>query len=197
MSVARETKIAVVDNYDSFTYNLVQYLAELGPMPDVFRNDEVTVAELAAYDGVVISPGPGVPGDAGVSTQAIRDLTGKVSILGVCLGHQCLGEAFGGQVVRNEPAHGKTSWIRHDNSGVMAGVSDPFEATRYHSLIVDRESVPEQLVVTAWTPDGTVMGLRHSRHPTYGVQFHPESVLTKEGKKILANFVRRAGRPAA
>jgi len=197
VNVARETKIAVVDNYDSFTYNLVQYLAELGPMPEVFRNNEVTVAELAAYDGVVISPGPGVPGDAGVSTQAIRDLTGKVSILGVCLGHQCLGEAFGGQVVRNEPAHGKTSWIRHDNSGVMAGVSDPFEATRYHSLIVDRASVPEQLVVTAWTPDGTVMGLRHSRHPTYGVQFHPESVLTKEGKKILANFVRRAGRPAA
>jgi anthranilate synthase/aminodeoxychorismate synthase-like glutamine amidotransferase len=197
VNVARETKIAVVDNYDSFTYNLVQYLAELGPMPDVFRNDEVTVAELAAYDGVVISPGPGVPGDAGVSTQAISDLTGKVSILGVCLGHQCLGEAFGGKVVRNEPSHGKTSWIRHDNSGVMAGVSDPFEATRYHSLIVDRESVPEQLVVTAWTPDGTVMGLRHSRHPTYGVQFHPESVLTKEGKKILANFLRRAGRPAA
>ncbi len=197
MNVGRETKVAVVDNYDSFTYNLVQYLAELGPMPDVFRNDEVTVAELAAYDGVVISPGPGVPGDAGVSTQAIRDLTGKVSILGVCLGHQCLGEAFGGKVVRNEPWHGKTSWIRHDNSGVMAGVSDPFEATRYHSLIVDRGSVPEQLVVTAWTADGTVMGLRHSRHPTYGVQFHPESVLTKEGKKILANFVRRAGRPAA
>jgi anthranilate synthase/aminodeoxychorismate synthase-like glutamine amidotransferase len=190
-------RVAVVDNYDSFTYNLVQYLAELGPMPDVFRNDEVTVEELGAYDGVVVSPGPGTPEQAGVSTQAIRDLTGRVPILGVCLGHQCLGEAFGGRVVRNEPSHGKTSWIRHDNSGVMAGVSDPFEATRYHSLIVERSSVPEQLVITAWTADGTVMGLRHSRHPTYGVQFHPESVLTKEGKKILGNFLRRAARGVA
>jgi anthranilate synthase component II len=190
-------RVAVVDNYDSFTYNLVQYLAELGPMPDVFRNDEVTVEELKAYDGVVVSPGPGTPEQAGVSTQAIRDLTGKVPILGVCLGHQCLGEAFGGRVVRNEPSHGKTSWIRHDNSGVMAGVSDPLEATRYHSLIVERSSVPEELVITAWTADGTVMGLRHSRHPTYGVQFHPESVLTKEGKKILGNFLRRAARGVA
>ncbi len=184
------TRLAVVDNYDSFTYNLVQYLAELDVMPDVFRNDEVTVDQLRTYQGVVISPGPGTPAEAGVSTQAIRELTGAVALLGVCLGHQCLGEAFGAKVVRNEPAHGKTSWIRHDNSGVMAGINDPFEATRYHSLIVERSTVPEELVVTAWTPDGTVMGLRHSRHPTYGVQFHPESVLTKEGKKILANFVR-------
>jgi len=190
-------RVLMIDNYDSFTYNLVQYLAELGPMPEVFRNDEVTVDELAAFNGVVISPGPGTPEEAGVSTQAIRDLTGKVAILGVCLGHQCLGEAFGGHVVRNEPSHGKTSWIRHDNSGVLAGVSDPFEATRYHSLIVERASVPDALVVTAWTPDGTVMGLRHSRYPTYGVQFHPESVLTKEGKKILANFLRRASRGVA
>jgi anthranilate synthase component 2/para-aminobenzoate synthetase component 2 len=188
-----EVRLAVVDNYDSFTYNLVQYLAEVGPMPDVFRNDEVTVGDLASYQGVVISPGPGTPAEAGVSTQAIRDLTGKVAILGVCLGHQCIGEAFGGKVVRNEPSHGKTSWIRHDNSGVLAGVGDPFEATRYHSLIVERASLPDELVVTAWTADGTVMGLRHARHSTYGVQFHPESVLTKEGKKILANFVRRAG----
>ena len=186
--------LALVDNYDSFTYNLVQYLAELGDEPRVFRNDEVTVKELGTYDGIVISPGPGTPDDAGVSTVAIRELSGKVPILGVCLGHQCLGQAFGARVVRNEPAHGKTSWIRHDNSGVLAGVTDPFEATRYHSLIVERDSVPEELVVTAWTPDGTVMGLRHVRHPTYGVQFHPESVLTKEGKKILANFVRRAAR---
>jgi anthranilate synthase component II len=189
-------RIAVVDNYDSFTYNLVQYLAELGAESDVFRNDGVTVGELATYPAVVISPGPGTPEDAGVSTEAIRALTGKSAILGVCLGHQCLGEAFGGRVVRNEPAHGKTSWIRHDNSGVLAGVSDPFEATRYHSLIVEKSSVPEELVVTAWTADGTVMGLRHVRHPTYGVQFHPESILTKEGKKILGNFVRRAGRPS-
>jgi len=187
-------RIAVVDNYDSFTYNLVQYLAEVGSMPDVFRNDEVGVDDLAKYQGVVVSPGPGTPSEAGISTKAIRDLTGRVAILGVCLGHQCLGEAFGGKVVRNEPSHGKTSWIRHDNSGVLAGVNDPFEATRYHSLIVERSSVPDELVVTAWTADGTVMGLRHSKHPTYGVQFHPESVLTKEGKKILANFVRRAAR---
>ena len=183
--------LAMIDNYDSFTYNLVQYLAELGAEPAVFRNDEVTVAELAKFDGIVISPGPGTPDDSGVSMDAIRELSGKVAILGVCLGHQCLGQVFGGKVIRNEPSHGKTSWIRHDNSGVMAGVTDPFEATRYHSLIVERRSVPPELVITAWTVDGTVMGLRHVKHPTYGVQFHPESVLTKEGKKILGNFVRR------
>ena len=190
-------RLAVIDNYDSFTYNLVQYLGELGVEPAVYRNDEVKVADLAGYDGIVISPGPGTPEEAGISTQAIRELSGKVAILGVCLGHQCLGEAFGGKVVRNEPSHGKTSWIRHDNSGVLAGVSDPFEATRYHSLIVQRGSIPDELVVTAWTADDTIMGLRHSRHPTYGVQFHPESVLTKEGKKILANFIRRAARKIA
>jgi anthranilate synthase/aminodeoxychorismate synthase-like glutamine amidotransferase len=183
--------IAMIDNYDSFTYNLVQYMAELGAEPQVFRNDEVTVDELAKFDGIVISPGPGTPDDSGVSMDAIRNLSGKVPILGVCLGHQCLGQVFGGNVIRNEPSHGKTSWIRHDNSGVMAGVTDPFEATRYHSLIVERSSVPPELVITAWTADGTVMGLRHVKHPTYGVQFHPESVLTKEGKKILGNFVRR------
>jgi anthranilate synthase/aminodeoxychorismate synthase-like glutamine amidotransferase len=190
-------KLAVIDNYDSFTYNLVQYLGELGVEPDVHRNDSVTIEELAGYDGIVISPGPGAPEEAGISTQAIKDLSGKVTILGVCLGHQCIGEAFGGKVVRNDPSHGKTSWIRHDNSGVLAGVNDPFEATRYHSLIVERSSIPDELVVTAWTADETVMGLRHARHPTYGVQFHPESVLTKEGKKILANFIRRAARPIA
>ncbi len=187
--------LALIDNYDSFTYNLVQYMAELGGEPEVFRNDEVTVDELSRFDGIVISPGPGRPEDAGVSNEAIRELSGKVPILGVCLGHQCIGQVFGGRVARNEPAHGKTSWIRHDNSGVMAGVSDPFEATRYHSLIVERSSVPAELVVTAWTADGTVMGLRHARHPTYGVQFHPESVLTMEGKKIIGNFVRRATSP--
>ncbi|TME72201.1 MAG: aminodeoxychorismate/anthranilate synthase component II [Chloroflexi bacterium] len=185
-------RLAMIDNYDSFTYNLVQYMAELGAEPEVFRNDEVTVDELSKFDGIVISPGPGRPEEAGVSTETIRELSGKVAIVGVCLGNQCLGEARGGRVVRNEPAHGKTSWIRHDNSGVLAGVSDPFEATRYHSLIVERSSLPPELLVTAWTPDGTVMGLRHVKHPTYGVQFHPESVLTKEGKKILANFVRRS-----
>ncbi|HUZ86241.1 MAG TPA: aminodeoxychorismate/anthranilate synthase component II [Candidatus Baltobacterales bacterium] len=193
--------IALIDNYDSFTYNLVQQMAELGAEPRVFRNDEVTVEELSVFDGIVISPGPGRPEDAGVSNDAIRALSGQVAILGVCLGHQCIGQVFGATVSRHEPAHGKTSWIRHDNSGVMAGVSDPFEATRYHSLIVEKASVPAELVVTAWTADGTVMGLRHARHPTYGVQFHPESVLTKEGKKIIGNFVRRAastpaGRPS-
>jgi anthranilate synthase/aminodeoxychorismate synthase-like glutamine amidotransferase len=195
--VSSPPKLAIIDNYDSFTYNLVQYLGELGVEPAVHRNDAVTVEELGACDGIVISPGPGTPEEAGVSTQVIRELSGKVAILGVCLGHQCLGEAFGGKVVRTEPAHGKTSWIRHDNSGVMAGVSDPFEATRYHSLIVERSSLPDELVVTAWTADDTIMGLRHARHPTYGVQFHPESVLTKEGKKILSNFIRRAARKLA
>ena len=197
MNAALAPKLAVIDNYDSFTYNLVQYFGELGVEPVVYRNDEVNVADLAGYDGIVISPGPGTPEEAGISTQAIRELSGKVAILGVCLGHQCLGEAFGGKVVRNEPSHGKTSWIRHDNSGVLAGLSDPFEATRYHSLIVQRGSIPDELVVTAWTADDTIMGLRHSRQPTYGVQFHPESVLTKEGKKILANFIRRAARKIA
>jgi anthranilate synthase/aminodeoxychorismate synthase-like glutamine amidotransferase len=187
-------RLAVIDNYDSFTYNLVQYFGELGVEPAVFRNDEVTVSELAAYDGLIISPGPGTPDDAGVSNDAIKELSGKVAILGVCLGNQCLGQSFGARVVRHEPAHGKTSWIRHDNSGVLAGVADPFEATRYHSLIVERASLPAELIVTAWTNDGTIMGLRHIRHPTYGVQFHPESVLTKEGKKILSNFIRRASR---
>ncbi len=194
MAGTSAAKLAVIDNYDSFTYNLVQYFGELGVEPSVFRNDEVTVAELAGYDGIVISPGPGTPDDAGISNQAIKELTGKVAILGVCLGNQCLGQVFGARIVRNEPSHGKTSWIRHDNSGVLAGVTDPFEATRYHSLIVERSSVPEALVITAWTADGIVMGLRHARHPTYGVQFHPESVLTKEGKKILGNFIRRAAR---
>ncbi len=153
--------------------------------------------ELATYDGIVVSPGPGTPGDAGVSKDVIRELDGKIAILGVCLGHQCIGEALGGKVVRHEPAHGKTAWIRHDNSGVLAGVSDPFEATRYHSLVVDRASLPADVVVTAWTADGIVMGLRHARHPTYGVQFHPESVLTKEGKKILSNFIRRTAGKAS
>jgi anthranilate synthase component II len=193
----RDAGLAMIDNYDSFTYNLVQYMAELGAEPKVFRNDDVTVDELAQFDGVVISPGPGRPEDAGVTNDAIRALSGKVAILGVCLGNQCIGQVFGGNVIRNEPSHGKTSWIRHDNSGVLAGVSDPFEATRYHSLIVERSSVPPDLVITAWTQDGTVMGLRHVKHPTYGVQFHPESVLTKEGKKILSNFVRRAGKGSA
>ena len=189
--------VALIDNYDSFTYNLVQLMAGLGCEPAVFRNDQVDVGELSRFDGLVISPGPGKPADAGVSNEAVRELSGRLPILGVCLGHQCIGEVFGGRVVRNEPSHGKTSWIRHDNSGVMAGLTDPFEATRYHSLVVERASIPSELVVTAWTADGTVMGLRHARHPTYGVQFHPESVLTKEGGKVLANFIRRTAMAGA
>jgi anthranilate synthase/aminodeoxychorismate synthase-like glutamine amidotransferase len=184
--------VAVVDNYDSFTYNLVQYLAELGARPSVYRNDEVAVERLAEHDALVISPGPGRPADAGVSLDAIRALSGSLPILGVCLGHQCLAEAFGGRVVRGQPVHGKTSWIRHDLSGLFAGLPDPFQATRYHSLVVERESLPADLLVNAWTHDGVVMGLRHTSHPTYGVQFHPESVLTAEGKRILGEFLRRA-----
>ncbi len=193
----RRPRLALIDNYDSFTYNLVQLLAELNAEPDVFRNDAVTVAGLRGYDGIVVSPGPGRPEDAGISNDAIRELSGEVAILGVCLGNQCIGQVFGAEVVRNAPAHGKTSWIHHDNSGVLAGLSDPFEATRYHSLVVKPSTIPPELAVTAWTHDGTVMGLRHARHATYGVQFHPESILTKEGRKILGNFVRRSSRVPA
>ncbi len=182
-------RVAVIDNYDSFTYNLVQYLAELGSEPEVFRNDAVGVDELRRYDALVVSPGPGRPEDAGVSVTAIRELTGQMPILGVCLGHQALGYAFGGAVRRHEPVHGKTSLVRHDGGPPFDGLPDPFEATRYHSLVVDRQSTPDELEVCAWTDDGVVMGLRHREHPTYGVQFHPESVLTMEGKGLLRNFL--------
>jgi anthranilate synthase component 2 len=187
-------RVAVVDNYDSFTYNLVQYLAELGAEPRVFRNDEVTPEELAGHDALVISPGPGTPADAGVSTAAIKQLSGSLPILGVCLGHQCVGAAFGGRVVRTTPMHGKTSFISHDGSTPLSGLPQPFEATRYHSLVVEKASIPNELDVTAWTDDGTVMALRHRQHPTFGVQFHPESVMTHEGKRILANFLRECSR---
>src|SRR5437588_12431829 len=193
--------ILLIDNYDSFTYNLVQRLGELDPNIDlqVFRNDKITLDRLEELrpTHIIVSPGPCTPREAGVSNEVIQRFAASVPILGVCLGHQCIGQVFGGDVVRNEPAHGKTSWIHHDNSGVMAGVSEPFEATRYHSLIVKRSSIPDELVVTAWTHDGVVMGLRHVKHPTYGVQFHPESVLTKEGKKVLGNFIRRAVKVSA
>ena len=181
--------IAVIDNYDSFTYNLVQYLAELGAKPSVYRNDEVTVERLRHHRGLVISPGPGDPGEAGISTEAVKELTGEVPILGVCLGNQCLAEAFGAEVVRGQPVHGKTSQVHHDGGAPFAGLPDPFQATRYHSLIVDRATLPEELQVSAWTSDGIVMGLRHRDHPTYGVQFHPESILTPEGKRILSAFL--------
>ena len=191
-------KLLVIDNYDSFTYNLAQYFGELGAEVTVERNDAITLDAIAerAPGAIVISPGPCTPNEAGISMDVVRRFAGATPILGVCLGHQCIGQVFGAEVIRNDPAHGKTAWVHHDNSGVLAGVSEPFEATRYHSLIVKRASVPPELLVTAWTHDGIVMGLRHTKHPTYGVQFHPESILTKEGKKILGNFVRRATRVA-
>jgi len=189
----------LIDNYDSFTYNLWHFLGELGAEVTVKRNDALSVDDVLALkpQGIVISPGPSDPDHAGICLELVRR-SGPVPVLGVCLGHQAIGQAIGGKIARApEPMHGKLSAIRHDGSGVFAGLPNPFPATRYHSLIVERSSVPDELVVTAWTSDGIVMGLRHSRYPTYGVQFHPESVLTKEGKKILANFLRRASRPVA
>ncbi len=184
--------IAVIDNYDSFTYNLVQYLGTLGAEIEVRRNDAVTVADLEKMplDGVLISPGPGEPRDAGITEDAIRALAGRVPILGVCLGHQAIGEVFGGKVVRAARLmHGKTSPILHKGRGLFAGLDNPFDATRYHSLIVERASLPEVLEVVAWTPEGEVMGLKHAQHETWGVQFHPESVLTRPGLKLIENFL--------
>ena len=184
----------MVDNYDSFVYNLVQYLGELGAKPVVVRNDEVDLDALAALrpNALLVSPGPGGPADAGISCEAIRVLGGEgLPILGVCLGHQCIGEVFGGTVVRaRELMHGKTSPVAHDGQGVLAGLPDPFEATRYHSLAVEPASVPVALQVTATAPDGTIMGLRHRSLPIEGVQFHPESILTRVGHELLGNFLR-------
>jgi anthranilate synthase component 2 len=187
--------IFVLDNYDSFTYNLVQYLGELGAEPVVRRNDQTTVAEVAALEpeGVVISPGPGRPKDAGISVPLIEALAGRRPILGVCLGHQAVGEAFGGRIVPAERLmHGKTSPVAHAASGVFRGLPSPLTAMRYHSLVVERASLPAELVVTAWTqpPEGgEVMGLEHRELPVYGVQFHPESVGTAAGKRIVENFL--------
>src|SRR6185295_14165084 len=183
--------LIVIDNYDSFTYNLVQYFGELGAEPKVFRNDAITLDELAALgpSRLVISPGPGTPEDGGVSNDAIRYFTGRIPVLGVCLGNQCLGAVYGGQVVRAPRLmHGKTSRIHHHGTDLFAGVPSPFVATRYHSLIVE-EPLPECLEVTAFTTEGEVMGVRHRDHPTFGVQFHPESILTEHGKAILQNFL--------
>ena len=184
--------IAVIDNYDSFTYNLVQYLGSLGAEVTVRRNDAVTVAELKAMApaGLLISPGPGEPKDAGVSEDAIRALAGEVPILGVCLGHQAIGEVFGGRVVRAPRLmHGKTSPILHKGRGLFAGLDNPFEATRYHSLIVEKDGLPEALEAVAWTPEGELMGVKHREHETWGVQFHPESVLTAQGLRLIENFL--------
>ena len=184
--------IAVIDNYDSFTYNLVQYLGTLGAQIEVHRNDAIAVDELARHplEGVVISPGPGQPKDAGITEDVIRRFSGKLPVLGVCLGHQALGEVFGGKVVRAPRLmHGKTSPILHKGRGLFAGLDNPFEATRYHSLIVERESLPDVLEIVAWTPEGEIMGLKHQQHETWGVQFHPESVLTVSGLKLIENFL--------
>ena len=184
--------ILVIDNYDSFTYNLVQYLGELGAEPEVRRNDAITVAQIRRMkpERIVISPGPGRPEDAGISPAVIDELGTKLPILGVCLGHQCLGVVYGAKVVRAERLlHGKTSRIIHSGKDLFKGVDNPFEATRYHSLIVDKDTVGKELAVTAWTADQEVMGLRHRTAPLFGVQFHPESILTTEGKKILKNFL--------
>jgi anthranilate synthase/aminodeoxychorismate synthase-like glutamine amidotransferase len=189
--------VLVIDNYDSFVYNLVQYLGELGAEPLVYRHDEATLEQMVALEpsAVLVSPGPGRPEDAGVSNAAIAEFGERgVPVLGVCLGHQCIGQVYGAKVVRAaQVMHGKTSRIRHSGAGLFAGLSSPFEATRYHSLVVDRSSVPECLEVTAETDDGVVMGLRHRRLPVEGVQFHPESILTEGGHRLLQNFLDRAG----
>jgi anthranilate synthase/aminodeoxychorismate synthase-like glutamine amidotransferase len=189
-------RVLVVDNYDSFVYNLVQYLGELGAEPIVHRHDALTLAEIEAIDpdAVLVSPGPGRPEDAGLSNDVIRTFAGRKPVLGVCLGHQCIGQIYGGDVVRApQIMHGKTSLIRHTDGGVFAGLPNPLEATRYHSLVVDRDSVPDVLEITAETDDGVVMGLRHRELDVEGVQFHPESILTAGGHDLMRNFLARAG----
>jgi anthranilate synthase/aminodeoxychorismate synthase-like glutamine amidotransferase len=185
------TRVLVIDNYDSFVYNLVQYLGELGADPVVHRNDAIDVEEAAALspDGILISPGPGRPEDSGVSLALIEALGPTTPVLGVCLGHQCIGQLYGGRVVRNAVMHGKTSELSHDGRGVFAGLPDPLTATRYHSLVVEAASLPDALEATAWAEDGTIMGLRHRSHPVEGVQFHPESILTDSGHQLLANWL--------
>ncbi len=188
--------VLVIDNYDSFTYNLVQYLLELKQKLEVRRNDKITMDEIADIDpaAVVLSPGPCTPNEAGISLELIERLAPSKPILGVCLGHQCIGQAFGGNVVRApELMHGKTSRIHHNGEAIFEGLPTPFEATRYHSLIVERETLPETLQVCAETEDGLIMGLRHEEYPVYGVQFHPESILTPSGKDLLRNYLELCG----
>ncbi|MBI4863983.1 MAG: aminodeoxychorismate/anthranilate synthase component II [Candidatus Riflebacteria bacterium] len=184
--------ILVIDNYDSFTYNLVQYLGELDPLIEVHLNDRISVEEVEARrpDHLVISPGPCTPTQAGICLDLLRRLSPRIPTLGVCLGHQAIGQAFGGEVVRApQVMHGKTSHVIHDETGLFEGLENPFEATRYHSLVIAPESLPDCLKVTARTPDHVIMGVRHKSHPIHGVQFHPESILTKVGKRLLANFL--------
>ncbi len=185
--------LLIIDNYDSFTYNLVQYLGELGQEMEVFRNDKIGIEEIEyiSPDRIVISPGPCTPKEAGISVELIKSFAGKVPILGVCLGHQSIAEAFGGDVVRNyRLMHGKTSMIHHDGRTIFAGLPNPFEATRYHSLIVKRETIPDCLEISAETEEGEIMGIRHKEHKVEGVQFHPESILTTVGKDLLRNFIK-------
>jgi anthranilate synthase/aminodeoxychorismate synthase-like glutamine amidotransferase len=188
-------RVLLIDNYDSFTYNLVQALGELGADPIVFRNDAIDIAGIRAEkpDAVIISPGPGRPEQSGVSLAVVAELGGEIPLLGVCLGHQCIGQAFGAEVVRApELMHGKTSAISHTGTGIFTGLPNPFEATRYHSLILDRASIPDILEITAETADGVVMGLRHRELAIEGVQFHPESILTPRGPQLLGNFLGAA-----
>ena len=188
--------LLIIDNYDSFTYNLYQYLAELGAEVVTVRNDKITLEEVAdmSPEGIVISPGPGTPREAGISSDVIRHFGPKLPVLGVCLGHQCIGDVYGARVDRAaEIRHGKTSMVNHHGAGVLAGLPNPFEAIRYHSLVVYTETVPDCLEVTAWTDDGLIMGLRHKEHPVEGVQFHPESILTPVGHDLLRNFLNRVG----
>jgi anthranilate synthase/aminodeoxychorismate synthase-like glutamine amidotransferase len=190
-------RVLVLDNYDSFTYNLVQYLGELGAATEVHKSDALDVAGVRERrpDGILISPGPCTPNEAGISLEVLRQLGGTLPIFGVCLGHQAMGQAFGGRVVRaGRLMHGKTSPILHDGRGLFQGLPSPFEATRYHSLLVERESLPESLEISAWTAEGEIMGLRHKTMDVEGVQFHPESVLTVVGKDLVANWVRRVAR---
>ncbi len=183
----------MIDNYDSFTYNLVQYLGELGAEVDVYRNDQIRLNKIQRLKPthIVISPGPCTPKEAGISKDVLKTFAGKIPLLGVCLGHQCIGEVFGGDVVRADRLmHGKTSMIYHDRKSLFKGLPVPFEATRYHSLIIKRETLPPCLVLTAWTKEKEIMGVRHKTLPVEGVQFHPESILTKEGKNLLRNFLK-------
>ncbi len=191
----KSLKVLMIDNYDSFTYNIVQYLGELGAEVEVFRNDEITVEGIAARrpERLVVSPGPCSPAEAGISVEAIRHFAGKLPILGVCLGHQSIGAAFGGKVVRAQRLmHGKTSPIQHTGKGLFAGLPSPFTVNRYHSLAVERTSCPPCLRVTAWTEDGEIMGLQHETLAVQGVQFHPESILTEHGHALLKNFLEQA-----
>lgn len=190
--------ILVIDNYDSFTYNLVQYLGEMGEELLVRRNDEISTEEVEQLkpDKIVISPGPCTPKEAGISVETIQRFAGKVPLLGVCLGHQSIGAAFGGDIIRAaQPMHGKTSLVHHDGKGVFSGLENPFVATRYHSLIIKRETIPDCLIISAWTEEGEIMGVRHRELPIEGVQFHPESILTSAGKVLLRNFIAGRWKP--